>query len=184
LVLAKGKQLLENVMIPIHRLSRYSFAVSLAILSVSAIAATQRIIPVRTRVTFSSHSPESYWSVPIKAVGGKTAYFLSLDQQTDREHHPITLELTLRQSGYMQEGVNLLDPTRIRHGLQAYDFAADDLADGVEKSAFGKKRAVVVKDLGLVVQITVSKAEVSLIATGNHQIDALELQIEVDNSHP
>ena len=90
----------------------------------------------------------------------------------------------MRHSGYKPDGANLLDPTGIRHGLQAYDFAVDDLAQGVQKSAFGEKRTVRLKDLGLVVQIAVSEAAVSPISTGSHQIDSLEPQIEVNNYIP
>ena len=54
----------------------------------------------------------------------------------------------------------------------------------MQKSAFGEKRTVSLKGLGLVVQITVSKATVSPISTGSHQIDELDLQIEVENLNP
>jgi hypothetical protein len=145
---------------------------------------TKRVIPMRTKVTFSSQSPENLWSVPIKSVDGKTIYFLSLVEDTDLEHHPITIELKMRRSGYKPDGANLLDPTGIRHGLQAYDFAADDLAQGVQKSAFGEKRTVRLKDVGLVVQIAVLKAAVCGISTRSHQIDSLELQIDVNNYTP
>jgi hypothetical protein len=172
-------------MIAIWRSCRSLCAVFLALLSLPpTIAAPQRIIPLRIRATFSSRTPENLWSVPIKSIGAKTVYFLSLVNDTDLNHHPITIELVLRRSGYKPGGANLLDPTGVRHGLQAYDFAADDLAQGVEKSAFGEKRTLHLKTLGLVVQIDISKASVSPIPTGRHQIDSLELQIEVNNYNP
>jgi hypothetical protein len=96
----------------------------------------------------------------------------------------VTLELVLRHPSDKTDAPNLLDPTGSRHGLQAYDFAADDLAQGVQKSAFGEKRTVSLKKSGLVVRIAVSKATVSPISAGNYQLDALDLQIEVDNSNP
>jgi hypothetical protein len=72
-------------------------------------------------------------------------------------------------------------PAGSSHGLRAYDFAADDLAHGVKKPAFGEKRTMSLKNLGLVIQITVSKATVSQISAGSYQLDALDLQIEVHN---
>jgi hypothetical protein len=96
----------------------------------------------------------------------------------------VTLELVLRRSADKSDAPNLLDPTGSRHGLQAYDFAADDLAQGVQKSAFGEMRTVPVKSLGLVLRIAISKAAVSTISAGNHQLDALDLQVEVDNLNP
>jgi hypothetical protein len=172
-------------MIPIDRRCRYFVAASLATLSLySSAVAKPRIVPLRTSATFSSLSPESRWSAPIKSTGGSTVYVLSLEPDFDAGHHPVTLELVLRHPGDKIDAPNLLDPTRKRHGLQAYDFAAEDLAQGVQKSAFGEKRTVTLKNLGLVVQIAVSKAVVSPISAGNHQIDALDLQVEVDNSNP
>jgi hypothetical protein len=86
--------------------------------------------------------------------------------------------------GENADAPNLLDPTGTRHGLQAYDFAANDLAQGVQKSAFGEKRTVSLKSLGLIVRITVLKVAVSPISDGDYQLDALNLQIEVDNANP
>jgi hypothetical protein len=122
--------------------------------------------------------------VPVKASDGSTVYVLALEPDFDVEHHAVTLELVLRHSGDKTDAPNLLDPTGRRHGLQAYDFAANDLARGVQKSAFGEKRTVSLKSLGLVVRIVVSKASVSPISAGNYQLDALDLQVEVDNLDP
>ena len=83
----------------------------------------------------------------------------------------MTLELVLRRPGDDTDASNLLDRTGRRHGLQAYDFAADDLAQGVRKSAFGEKRTVPLEDLGLVVRFTISKAVVSLISARNYKLD-------------
>jgi hypothetical protein len=107
-----------------------------------------------------------------------------LEPDLDVGHHVVTLELVLRRPGAKPDAPNLFDPTGKRHGLQAYDFAADDLAPGVQKAAFGAKRTVSLKSLGLVVRMDVSKATVSPVSAGNYQLDALELQIEVDNSNP
>jgi hypothetical protein len=115
---------------------------------------------------------------------GRTVYALSLEPDFDVRHHIVTLELVLRHSTDKSDAPNLLDPTGSRHGLQAYDFAADDLAQGVRKSAFGEKRTVPLKSLGLVLRIAISKAAVSPISAGNHQLDALDLEVEVDNLNP
>jgi len=172
-------------MIPIDRLSRYIFAVSFVALSLlSNAAAKPRIVPLQTSATFSAQSPENRWSVPIKWTDGSTAYVLSLEPDFDLGHHIVTLELVLRRPGGKTDAPNLLDPTGRRHGLQAYDFAADDLARGVQNSAFGEKRTVSLKTLGLVVRIAVSKATASPISAGNYQLDALDLQIEADNLNP
>jgi len=169
-----------------NRLCRFIFAVSLlaALSLVSSAAAKPPIVPLRTSVTFSSQSTGNRWSVPIRSTDGGTVYILSLEPDFDVGHHIVTLELVLRHPSDKTDAPNLLDPTGSRHGLQAYDFAADDLAQGVQKSAFGEKRTVSLKKSGLVVRIAVSKATVSPISAGNYQLDALDLQIEVDNSNP
>jgi hypothetical protein len=172
-------------MMATDRCSRYFFVLCLATLGLfpSAVA-KPRLIPLRTSLTFSSRSPEGSWSVPIKSTDGRTVYVLSLEPDFDVGHHIVTLELVLRHSADKSDAPNLLDPTGSRHGLQAYDFVADDLAKGVQKSAFGEKRTVPLKSLGLVLRIAVSKAAVSPTSAGNHQLDALDLEIEVDNLNP
>ena len=144
----------------------------------------QRIVPLRTTAVFSAQSPDNRWSGPITFADGTAAYILSLEPELDHGHHPITVELTLRRVDDRTDDSNLLDPTAKLHGLQPYDFAADDLAEGPQKSAFGRVRKVSLKNLGLVIRITVLKAIVSPISGGHHQFDGLELQIEADNSNP
>lgn len=174
-------------MILTDRLCRYMiFAVPLTALSFLCNAnatAKPRIVPLRATATFSSQSPESRWSVPIKSTDGNTVYVLSLEPDFDVGHHVATLELVLRKPGDNADTCNLLDPTGRRHGLQAYDFAANDLAQGVQKSAYGERRTMSLKSLGMVLRVVVLKATVGTISTGNYQIDALDLQIEVSNSN-
>lgn len=156
---------------------------SLLVLGFLCRAGTKtQIIPLRTNATYPTRSAETRWSVPIKSVGGETLYVLSLEPDFDVGHRVLTLELALRHPSDKPDAPNLLDPTGRRHGLQPYDFAASDLAHGIDNSAFGRKRTVRLKTLGLVVRITVSKTAVRPISAGNYQLDALELQIEVDNS--
>jgi hypothetical protein len=168
-----------------NRRFRHALAVSSLILCLlPSSAAKPQIIPLRTTATFSARSPQNRWYVSIKSANGSTAYVLSLEPDFDVGHHVVTLELVLRRPGENNDAHNLLDPTGRRHGLQPYDFAADDLAMGVQKSALGKKRIVSLKNLALVVRMAVSKATVSPTSAGNYQLDALNVEIEVDNSNP
>lgn len=172
-------------MIHFNRLSRSIFAVSLATLSLlSDAAAKPRIIPVRTSVSFSSHSSENRWSLPVKSTDGSTVYVLSLDPEFSAGHHLTALTLGLRHFGDKLDAPNLLDPTGVWHGIQPCDFVANDFANGIQKSVFGEKRILPLKNLGLVVKIIVSNAIVSLISNDNYQLDGLDLQLEVDNSNP
>ncbi len=101
---------------------------------------------------------------------------LSLEPEFDAGRHVLTLALVLHRTGENTEAPNLLQPTGRSHGLQAYDFAADDLTYGVKKPAFGDKRTMSLKNLELLIQIIVSKATVSQISAGNYQLDALDPQ--------
>ena len=115
----------------------------------------------RSRARHSRYNPNSGRTSKVESVCGVTG--------------------TERTESAKTDASNLLDPTGRRHGLQAYDFAADDLAQGVQKSAFGEKRTVSLKNLGLVLEIAVSRAAVSPVSGSRYQIDALELQIEANN---
>jgi hypothetical protein len=168
-------------MILSERHLRHFLGLSLAALGlVSNAAAKPRIVPLRTSATFSSQSPQNGWSVLIKSTHGSTLYVLSLEPDFDAAHHVVSLELVLRHADDKADAPNLFDPTG-KHGLQAYDFAANDLAGGIQKSAFGEKRKVSLKSLRLIIQVAVSKATVSPISGAGNQIEALELQIEADN---
>jgi hypothetical protein len=172
-------------MMSTEHLCQYVLAISVATLGLlSSAAANPRIVPLRTSVTFSPQSAEGRWSVPIKSTDGHTAYVLSFEPDFYVGHHLEGLTLVLHHFGDKTDAPNLLDPTGIWHGIQACDFVANDLAQGVQKSVFGDKRTVSLKTLGLVVRIAVSKAAVSPISAGNYQIDSLGLQIEIDNSNP
>jgi len=161
---------------------RYTFLILLVMLGLYTNAsAKSRIVPLQSRATFSALSSENNWSIPIKSTDGSAAYVLSLEPQFDVGHHIVTLELVLRYPGDKTNVPNLLEPKGRWHGLQAYDFAAGDLAGGVQKSAFGEKRLVFLKSLGLKIRIVISKVIVSQFSAGNYQLDALELQIEVNN---
>jgi hypothetical protein len=172
-------------MIHFNRLSQPVFVVSLMTLSVLCNAASKpRIIPVRTSVSFPSHSSEGRWSFPIKTTDGSTVYVLSLDPDFYVGNHLAVVTLVLHRFANNPGAQNLLDPPGIWHGIQPCDFVANDLAQGIQKSVFGEKRIIPRKDLGLVVRIAASSATVSPASAGNYQLDALNLQIEVDNSNP
>jgi len=167
------------------RLYRYLSALSLVILgSMSNAAAMPRVVPLRTSVTFSPRSSVSQWSVPIRSDDGRTVYVLSLEPEFSMGKHLAALTLVLRHFGDKNDAPNLLDPRGIWHGIQPCDFVANDLAQGAQKSVFGDKRTISRKDLGLMLRIIVSNAMVSPLSAGNYQLDALDLQIEVNNSNP
>jgi hypothetical protein len=163
---------------------RYTLIILLVMLgSLTNADAKSRIVPFHSEVTFSTLSTKNNWSIPIKFKDGYAAYVLSLEPQFDVGHHIIVLELRLRNPKNKISTQNLLEPEGRWHGLQAYDFAAYDLAKGVKESAFGEKRTLFLKKLGLKITVIILDAVVSEFSTDNYQIDTLKLQIEVDNVH-
>jgi hypothetical protein len=170
----------------IERLWRFTFAIALvaALSLVSNAAAKPRIRPLRTSLAFSAQSAENRLSVPINSTDGNPVYVLSLEPDFDVGHHIVVLELVLRGPHDKTDAPNRLDPTGRAHGYQAYIFGGRDFTQGAKKSLYGEKRTVFLKNLGLVVQITVSKATVSPVSADGYQFDALTLQVEVDNSGP
>lgn len=169
-------------MTPGRRHWRYFFTACLVTAAMFNGVARAGIVPLRATATFSAGSPENRWSVPIKSSDGRLAYVLSLEPDFDVGHRVVTLELTLRRPDEKANSPNLLDPTGRRHGLQAYDFAADDLAHGAQRSVFGARRMVSLKNLGLVLRVVISGARVTPISTGRYQFNALVLQISVESS--
>ena len=145
-----------------------------------------RIVPLRTTATYPSRPSGSNWHTVIKGTDGKAVYVLSLEPDFDVGHHLITLHLLLHRPGDKADTPNLLDPTGNRHGLQPYDFTAKYLAPNEGGPTTGEKRNLSIGNLGLSVQVVISKAEVSPISDGEYQlqIDKLELQIEVSNLEP
>ncbi len=143
--------------------------------------ASPEIAPLRTRAHFSVQSGTTHWSAPVKSPNETTVYLLELEPDFDVAHHVVDVELVLRGADKNGAASNLLDPTGHRHGLQAYDFAAADLAKGAQASAYGEKRTITLEKLGLVVSIVVAKAVVSPVSTSDYQLDELDLDITVDN---
>jgi len=162
----------------------YTSAIVFAVFALFANAAARpQGVLLRATATFSSKLPENHWAVPVKSTAGETLYMLSLEPDFDIWHHVVTVELVLRYPDANPDSPNLLDTTGKLHGLQPYDFAAADLAQGVGESAFGKERIVVLKELGLIVEMTVSRAEVRPTANGHYQIDTLEVQIAIRSTN-
>lgn len=70
------------------------------------------------------------------------------------------------------------------NGLQPPHFTANDLAQRVQRSAFGEPATMGLMKLGLLLRVTVTGAAVSPNpTTGGYQINTLNLHIEVDNLH-
>jgi hypothetical protein len=162
------------------------FAVLLvAVLCTVSYAATPRIIPLRTTATFSSKALASRWSAPVKSTDGRTLYVLSFVPPffwVGGQIEGVDLALTGLHDD--ADAPNLLEPAGNWHGLQAYMFAADDLAKGAQNFTFGEKRTIASNKLGLIIRITVLNSKVTPISSGEIQLDSLDLKIEVDNLIP
>ena len=78
----------------------------------------------------------------------------------------------------------MLEPRKNWHGLEPYDFVAADLAQGIDKSAFGAHRKIRLANLDVVVQIDLLSAGVSRAPGGEYQIDELKISLSVDNAKP
>jgi hypothetical protein len=162
------------------------YALLLALLVLCPLAnaaANPRIVPLQTSAAFFSAVPENRWSVLIRATDGRIAYVLSLEPEFDIGNHLVTLELVLRRSGDKANATNLLAPNERWHGLQPWMFNANDLASGPQKSGFGNTRSLSLKRLGLMLKMDISDAAVSPISSGSYQLDAIHLQVEIENWH-
>jgi hypothetical protein len=176
-------------LIPVHRFLRFIFALALtpALALTSSAAASPRIIPLRTSMAFSAGSGQSRWSFPIKSTDGRTVYVLSLEPDEvfrAEPHRAEGLVLRLQRRRDKSEAPNLLAAIRNWHGMQDFMFPARDFKQGVKSSLYGEDRTIYVKNLGLVVQIKVSKATAHAISANGYLLDTLELKIEVDNLSP
>jgi len=134
----------------------------------------------------SSLTDDSYWSIPLKLMDGRTLYVLSLEVRSNyaKANQVEGLELVLSCPHQREDAQNLLAPIRNWHGAQPFLFDAWDLAAGPELSTYGANRTILVKNLGLSVHIHVVSAKVRVGPTsgvGDYQLTALELRISVDN---
>jgi hypothetical protein len=156
----------------------------LALPSLFNLASGPNIEPLSTKVIFTSKTPDTDWSIPLKSSAGGTLYVLSLKPESDSYGHVLSLNLVLRHSDGKPDTHNLLEPKGNWHGLQEYMFAADDLAKGTRHSAFGAKRKLILPDLGLVLRAVISNAAVAPFTRGNFAIKRLDLEISVENLNP
>jgi hypothetical protein len=171
--------------IVLDTIGRFTFAMCLVALGQGYGAGpSPRIVPLRTNMIFSAHAKQKYSSAVIRSINGREIYALSLEPDFDVGHHVVRLELMLRWLGDTTNARNLLDATGREHGLQSFDFAADDLARGVSKSAFGENRTVLLRNLGLIVRVNRLPVAVSPVAAGQYQLEHLEVQIRIDNLIP
>jgi hypothetical protein len=168
------------------RFWRFIFTFFLAeVLGLTSNAATKpKIVSFHTKAAFSAQSTERTWSVPLKSRDGRTIYVLSLEPDFYVGHQVEGLDLVLRYPSDQRKNSNLLAPVGIWHGLQSYMFQAADFEQGAENTAFGKSRTISVKRLGLEIRVTVLNMSISPISNGAPQLDALDLQIDVDNLNP
>jgi hypothetical protein len=60
-------------------------------------------------------------------------------------------------------------------------FVASDLSNGPEKSIFGRRRAILIKRLGIVVKIEAADAEVQMLAKNDYEFTKLCMGISVEN---
>jgi len=153
----------------------------ISLMLVVGAAAGSQIEMLQATATLSSASREKPWSAPVKSTGGPVLYVLSLEPDFDTHQHVVTVELVPQRPDAKPDSPNLPDPTGRWHGLQPYHFVGADLAQGIDKSVFGAKRTISLNKLGVVVEMTVSKAEVSPIPAGDYQIDSLEVHVTVHN---
>ena len=169
------------------KLDRYfrfilAIVVGLTLQGASSAESNPRVIPFHKAVLISAQTAKEPWSIPITSSEGKTVYFLSYTPEYWVGGQLEGIDVLLRRAGAGADGANLLAPVKNWHGMQAYIFAASDLAQGRQKSAYGKERAIPIKNLGLVVRINIVNALVSPISVSEFQLDRLEMQIEIDNA--
>lgn len=89
-------------------------------------------------------------------------YRFRLIPERDVAGNVVVVELALEPADAPRASKeNLLDPSGRLHGLQAWTFAASDLAHGPAKSAYGPVRTVNLLELGMVVKIDVERARVA-----------------------
>jgi len=139
------------------------------------------IIPKTIEACFSKDSGGKPWSGFIDHTTGEKAYILSLEPEYDVNKRLLGVELTLRHAGQPNNAPNLLNPTGNWHGLQAFDFNADDLVNGVSKSAFGARRAIPLEAIHIVLEVTILNAKVERAKNGIREINELKLSVAVKN---
>jgi hypothetical protein len=139
------------------------------------------IAPKQVQAEFSRRPSSETWTEYIYSTGGTKLYVLSLERELDAGKHIADIDLVLRDVDKRGSVENLLSPPRPWHGLQPYNFAADDLSQGATKSAFGAKRTIVVRSRNLVLSIEVVDVKVSGMPGKTHELRKLKLSVSVEN---
>jgi hypothetical protein len=143
--------------------------------------ALARIIPKQMQAAFSRGASKKAWTDYIYSATNQKLYVLSLEPQVDAGKHTIGIDLILRDAEEPTTDQNLLNPPGNWHGLQPYNFVANDLLQGADKSVFGRRRAIGVKSRGLDIVIQIRDVKVSALPDGTYDIDELKLLLAVDN---
>ncbi len=162
--------------------------VAVCLLGASLSASAEPIISATMKVEFSREATTKRWSRQIESTAGKPAYFLKLRPEYAVGHYLIGISLVLQDARRIEGDSNLLRPSGDWHGLQPYNFMAEDLSHGPQHSAFGSHRTIINRERGIIVQIDILDARTSIRHDKNSaippdfpQLDELSLTVSVDN---
>jgi hypothetical protein len=138
--------------------------------------------PLHTTASYSKSRSGAAWNSDVLSANGKPAYKLLFRPEYAAGKKIIGLSLVLVdvEGPRGSAGSNLLDPRGNWHGLLARDFMGSDLANGAEKSAFGRHREWKLEDRNLMVKVDISNIKITAVPEGD-EIDQLELAVSVDN---
>ena len=161
---------------------RMTALLALVALGAPDVEAVAPINNLHVNAHFSAASLKEPWSASMTRADGSTAFVLSFSPELDTAKNVVGVDLVLHRPDACPDDDNLLAPTGNWHGLQAYMFPAEDFLKGPSETVMGPKRAIVVKRLGLVVEIRVINAAVKQVMPDHHSLDSLDLQIDVTPS--
>jgi hypothetical protein len=99
--------------------------------------------------------------VIVKAANGSAAYVFTLQPEQDVTGELSHLDLVMHRPRASFDADNLLNPPYRWHGLQDFDFNADDFIDGPDHSISGRARHFHIKSRKLDVTITISNVEIA-----------------------
>jgi hypothetical protein len=143
---------------------------AMALLGTSVGAAGDRG-SLRATVRFDRTCSTNAW---FGAFGGKKHYVVSLEPVFDLSYEPIGWDLSLKGFG---ETENLLEPAGEWHGLQAYNLGAEDLAHGIDRSAFGRVRSFKSDGGRTTITLEVQEAAVATDSKGRLRLTVLKVLV-------
>lgn len=143
--------------------------------------AAPTIVPKHFALHFLPELDAGDYTEYIVASTGVKIYVISLEPERDTRGRVAGVDLVLQDVKSSGRESNLLSPKGNWHGLQPYDFVAADLAQGAAKSAFGARRSIAMKQRGIVVRMSISRAEVSSVPGGSYELKRLDLIVSVEN---